>query len=869
MRGMKQLKMTRTVRRWLTYGCLTCLTGLLLLVGPMVQRAVSEVTPPEVTLPVVAAAPPASFPGATPDDGSTAADSLAKRVLLGKQHYQNSQFAAAIQIWEQLLPSAAATETVQLYRYLSIAHQDLGQWAEAERRLAEAFAQTSSDPLTQAQLLNTRGRLQFNQGQAEAALESWAAAATLYQQLNDAQGIALSQINQAQALRSLGQYRRAQQLLSRLQDQLELLDDPVLTVALKRSLSLTLMTAGDLNEAQRLLLDSLALAPDVETAAATRYQLGRVYEALEQPAEALEQFAIASRSLNLRTATESELAELRLLTTHDPAAAASRIMSLRSRLLQLPPSRWSLYGQIHLVESWRQLLSASSTFSSAAPSTARLLAQTVQQARAIEDARAEALALVALGQLYERTQQWSDGLALTEDAIALATPRQAEDILVKAQWQRGRLLKAQGQTDKAISAYSAAVDQLQQVRQDLVAMNPEVQFSFRDQVEPIYRELTQLLLENAHSLPLPQQQQPLRAARDTIEALQLAELQNFFREACRNYSSQSIDTIDQGAAVVYAIVLDNSLEVIFSRPDQPLQHHHTELTETALTETFTELRQSLNPAFLASESLPPSQRVYDWLVRPFETELQETQTLVFVLDDILRDVPMAVLHDGQQYLIEKYAVVLTPGLQLFESEPLTGKNLSLLAGGLTEARQGFSSLPGVAEEIDKIRQKVSGQTLVDERFTRDRIQTQLAEKSFSVVHFGTHGQFSSNFAETFLLTWDSRMGIQDLRQWLPQGQTPLELLILSACQTAKGDSRATLGLAGLTLQAGARSTIATLWAVQDRSTAELMAAVYDGLVNPSSSRAVALQQAQQQMLNSEAFSHPYYWSGFVLVGNWL
>ncbi|MEO1592919.1 MAG: CHAT domain-containing protein [Cyanobacteria bacterium J06632_22] len=858
------------------YAWIALVTMCLLVVGPMPRQAISATAVPSVVSGNIVAESRTVSAGRDPwlgretlasETDSLTTDSLAL-VQQGKQQYQNGQIAIAIRAWQRSLLSASDVAQVQIYRYLSIAYQDLGQWEAAETALSQAFQrQGNGDLLTRAQLLNTRGRLQLLQGQPAAALNSWERAEELYQQLDDGQGLALSQINQAQALRSLGHYRRARLLLTQLAQQIDTLDHPALKAALKRSLGSTLIAVGDLDEARQLLLESLTLDEDAVAVAATHYQLGRVYQALEQTDDALRHFDLAAHSPDVRTALESQLAELRLQVTVAPAVATRRVQGLRSHLLQLPPSRWTLYGQINLAKSWAKLAHHAQAFERDAPSIARLLAHTVQQSTQLQDARAEALALVSLGHLYEQTGQVAAGLSLTEQAIAKARPVRADDLLVKAQWQQGRLLTLLQRKGEAITAYSTAVRYLQRLRQDLVAMNPDVQFSFRAEVEPIYRELAQLLLENVDALPFEQQQRRLNQARDTIELLQLAELQNFFREACRTYTTRSIEAIDPNAAVVYSIVLGQRLEVIFSRPGQPLQHHYAELTTTELTDTVNALRQTLNPAFLASESQRPAQKIYRWLVQPFERELQSTDTLVFVLDDFLRDIPMAVLHDGQHYLIENYAVVLTPGLQLFESAPL--QNLTTFTGGLTQARQGFSALPGVADEIAQIRQKVSATALLDQQFTRDRIRTALTQNNFSIVHLGTHGQFSSRLDQTFLLTWESRLGIQDLRQWLPQYQAPLELLILSACQTAKGDDRATLGLAGLTLQAGARSAIATLWAVEDRSTATMMTFIYDALVDRTRSRAEVLRQAQLQLLHSKDFAHPYHWAGFALVGNWM
>ncbi|MHC5828531.1 MAG: CHAT domain-containing protein, partial [Nostoc sp.] len=101
------------------------------------------------------------------------------------------------------------------------------------------------------------------------------------------------------------------------------------------------------------------------------------------------------------------------------------------------------------------------------------------------------------------------------------------------------------------------------------------------------------------------------------------------------------------------------------------------------------------------------------------------------------------------------------------------------------------------------------------------------------------------------------------------GRSPLELLILSACETAAGDQRAVLGLAGMAVRSGARSTLGTLWAVQDESTVDLMNKFYLELSQPGVTKAEALRQAQLLLLRSSNYGHPYYWAPFVLVGNWL
>jgi len=235
---------------------------------------------------------------------------------------------------------------------------------------------------------------------------------------------------------------------------------------------------------------------------------------------------------------------------------------------------------------------------------------------------------------------------------------------------------------------------------------------------------------------------------------------------------------------------------------------------------------------------------------------------------------MTVLYDGRQYLVEKYSLALSPGLQLFP-EGLQGKELKTLTVGLTEARQGFPALPGVNREVQEIITTVDSTVLLNRQFTRANFQNLVQNENFPVVHLATHGQFSSNPEDTFLLTWNDRIGVDDFDRLFQRSgrarKNPIELLVLSACQTATGDRRATLGLAGLALRSGARSTIASLWSVNDRSTSDLMSAFYHQLTQPGRkiAKAEALRQAQLTLLRTPQYSHPYFWASFVLIGNWL
>jgi CHAT domain-containing protein len=274
------------------------------------------------------------------------------------------------------------------------------------------------------------------------------------------------------------------------------------------------------------------------------------------------------------------------------------------------------------------------------------------------------------------------------------------------------------------------------------------------------------------------------------------------------------------------------------------------------------------------EYLPHAQRLYTWLISPLEADLAEARidTLVFVPDGPLRTIPMAALHDGKQFLIAKYAIAITPGLDLTDPRSIRRERAKVLAVGVTEAVQGFPALPNVAAELDALRTLFNSTTLVDREFVASNLEKELRKEQFTILHVASHGQFAGNPSETFLLTFDDKLTMDRLDQYIglfKYRDNPLELLTLSACETAEGDDRAALGLAGVAVRAGARSAVATLWQVHDAVAAELVMQFYRELQDQSVSRAVALQRAQLKILSNPRYEHPGYWSAFLMINSWL
>jgi CHAT domain-containing protein len=843
----------------------------------------------------------------------------------GIELYQAGKFTEGVTVLESAIANLRSRgnilELARSLNYLALTYQKLGELSQAERTNQESLnllqsqanATNSSEYVAVlARTFNTQGHLQLSAGQAQKALESWQEASKIYLQIGDEMGAIGSKINQAQALKELGFYRRALNTATEVRQSLEKQPDSVQKAIALRSLGNILRLVGAVGESEDILGQSLSIAERQNSAKdqnAALLSLGNTARARQEKEQALEYYQRSE--LTATSATEkiqAQLNQLSLSIEQKQWLETEKILAkIRSQIENLPMGRIAIYTRLNLAQSllclkqdrlnrstnlareksspilqqcYSSILSSdkkspSLTSDSLSPIASseiqQLLSTAIEQARSLKDSRAEAEALGYLAGLYQQTQQWSAAEELTQQALLIAEGIDAGDISYRFSWQLGRLYLIQGNRESAISAYAKAVKALKSLRSDLVAINPEVQFSFRDSVEPVYREFVGLLLrENDGKVS----QENLQQARDAIESLQLAELENFFRQACLDATPVSIDRVDPEAIVVYPIILADRLETIVSFPSQPLQNYSKKLSQDELEKIIEGMR--LNVANQNSRKfLVFAEEIYNWLIQPIEEKLKNSQvkTLVFVLDGPMRNIPMAALYDGERYLVEKYSIALTPGLQLVDVRPLTKERLQALTAGLSEARANFPALPNVKQELEKINLEVPSRMLLDRQFTSTSFESEISAFPAPIVHLATHGQFSSKAEETFIMTWDRPIDVNELNIFLrsrnARSRNPIELLVLSACETVTGDNRAALGLAGISVKAGARSTLGTLWSINDATTALLMGQFYEDLAQANVTKAEALRLAQVSLLRDPQYSHPYFWASYVLVGNWL
>ncbi len=478
--------------------------------------------------------------------------------------------------------------------------------------------------------------------------------------------------------------------------------------------------------------------------------------------------------------------------------------------------------------------------------------------------------------LHERAHRPQQALNQVGKALYAALGIRRDDILYRLQWQAGRLLRALGQPDEALNSYRQAVATLQRLRSQLTVTPRQGPLSFAE-FGGLYYELADLLLQrSAETQDRAEADRNLLAARDAVEQLKTVELADYFRDDCITESGErqvALDRqVDPRSATLYPIVLPQRLELLLSLPGR-ITRFSVPVAADRVNAAAKALRSALESG-VADDYLPHARRLYDWLIRPLEQALATStvDTLVFVPDGALRLVPLAVLNDGERFLVERHAIATSPALVLTDPKPLRAERPEVLLSGLSRSVQGYPALPAVSEELVTIRRLFGGTVVQDQDFVKPRIRSELERSPYTIVHIATHGEFETDVRKSYLLTFDSQLTMDELERFVKRRRyriQPVELLTLSACRTAVGDERAALGLAGIALKAGARSAVATLWSISDEATAQLVPRFYRHLMDADGSKAKALQRAQRELLAGGKFAHPAYWGPFLLVGNWL
>ncbi len=359
------------------------------------------------------------------------------------------------------------------------------------------------------------------------------------------------------------------------------------------------------------------------------------------------------------------------------------------------------------------------------------------------------------------------------------------------------------------------------------------------------------------------------------------------------------------AAFIWMNAYPDYLRITISTENKT-QVYDLPITREHILKTVEQLVTTLESPFLSPESeyLPPAQTLYEWMIEPILPILEKTNidTLIFCLGKGLRVLPFSALHDGEKFLIETYAVSRLPAFSLTNMEASSLQNSNVLAMGASEF-EVLIPLPSVPIELNTIAADFwQGQSFLNQDFTLNNLTTQIQRESFSILHLATHAKIKSGKpSNSYIQFWDEQLNLDQMPSLAQKaGWSNLKLLVLSACDTAvinqeteTLDEEVEMSFAGLALQAGVTSVIASSWEVSDQGTLGLMVQFYQEL-QTAPTKTIALQRAQLALLNQSVriegntlsnlrgntplsetlmfkaqqdFSHPYYWSTFTVIGN--
>jgi CHAT domain-containing protein len=580
------------------------------------------------------------------------------------------------------------------------------------------------------------------------------------------------------------------------------------------------------------------------------------YQAIAKNRGANNQILAELNWMDLWSSLEQDISELKVLQQQNIPTGTQIAQSQSEAKLEI---EGKTEAQVSLAES---LLRASDLNPSFANLSRTNADEVLKNAERLGDMHSASRAYGVKGLLLKKAGQNRDAIAEFGKAASTAQSISANDLAYKSFAELAKLSETEGNRNKALEYYKASIDSLQQIRKGILQLNPQVQYDFRDRVEPIYREYIGLLLDKNS----PDLKEVIRVN----DKLKVGELENYLQCNLTKLSSLlDLPPETSPDATLYVIRLPNRYALIVRRKDGSLKHRIIDAKNVkASLKTLKENLQNDSTEGLDKRLYQKLfGNLYQALFAPVKPLLPQSGTLVMTVDSELQSIPWSMLFDGQQYLMQKYSIAYSLGSEALPPKKLQPSKINALVAGLSEQTNQieFSALPSVAKEVQGIQTQIKSKTLLNREFTGAAL-IKNGQKS-TVIHLATHAETSSDPNSTFILGWNERITLSSLSGLTNvRGTNPLELLVLSACQTAKGDNRATLGLAGTLVQSGARSALATLWLVDDDSQVMLMQEFYKALMHKKS-KAEALRSAQLALLDSESYSNPYYWGSAVLVGS--
>lgn len=770
---------------------------------------------------------------------ATIAESNLPKQAQASSYYWQGKYSAAIAIWERLLSSGKSEpEIAQIHSYLGVAYRQTQQFGASVRHFQEAikiYRSLSQEKERLAEVLVEIARTFNELGQSDRAISALSEAIEIAPDKLDLKALAYRALGTAYWLE--GKIDKSVEAATTGRNLATISGRAIEMVPAFNDLTNILRSRAKLYEQQAL--EAEAEGDDTEK--------NRLNFLAEQ--DRIAAIETASRAVEISQGSENLSTVRAMLDLSELGKSAYRERAL-TILDKLPPSRTKAELLMDL-----------------ALEDISLLSEAIAILETIGAKRTQSFALERLGQVYESSGQYQQALDAAEQGLWLAGQIGANDCLYRLQWLRARLYQQTGQKEKAIVAYRGASATLQKLRSQIASASPDVQLDMKTEVEPVYRELLSLLLADTSSPKI------LHDSVDIMRQLQFSQLQSFFGDACLELKQALVNSQNSSqkanAAIIHTILLNDSSYVILELPDGLIRAYPLALATKSLQDMVQTWRSQLeNTKNVPLGYRELSEKLYDLLIRPIESDLVRAKVteLVFVNDGLLRNVPPAALHDSQQFLIEKYPISISLGLNLKSPvSPNENKGASIFGLSVAvvdrELEEEFPPLPYVVPETQAVLKIVGGDLFLDQNFTSNNFAFEI-EKNYPIIHIATHGEFVGRLESTFLRAYNERITLKQLEEVLARRKEPIDLLTLSACNTAAGNDRAILGLAGLALRSGVKNVVASLWSVDDKATADLVTDFY-GYLKEGMNEAQALQKAQIRQLAT--VGNVSRWTAFVAL----
>ena len=748
--------------------------------------------------------------------------------------------------------------------------------------IAPATPETTEQNRTSVE---NHGDRYFNQGFYQKAIRSWREVYKEYRENQDLAGQITILYKISTAQRMMGLHDRSIRGLEVASKLSSLLNDSNLSLMINANLGGAYLYTGQLELAKTLLVESLNRAEksgNKRLSSLIYNDLGNFYSFTGQTEKAFDTFY---KSGNIAIAIRDSYLVVQALTNAinlatDENMADTALVDLERAVnfvAQLEPSYQKAYGVEKVGEvAFRLLKKHQPEDKSSFYNVVNQLTEQASFAEQIGNNWLAAKLLLLEAGYYEYAQLYEDALRLVEKAVFHSQLINDNNLVYQIEWKVARINEHLANDGEAATFYRRAIETVQPIRHVLY-QNPAHPSSQETKQDNIYLEFADLLLRNASNTnQAGTKMELLLEARNVLERQKSEELQDYFKNQCvveAQSKTIGIDqAIDNNTAVIYPVLLPDRTELLVSYNNK-IDQYVVDRSERYVTEQVRNLRLKLEKK-RTRDYLPYAKELYQILISPIEADLaqQGVNMLVFIPGQSLRTIPISVLHDGNQFLIDKFAVATTPGLSLTDPRPLKRKNMKVLLTGLSEPVQGYPPLDYVQGELEHIQDLYGATLLMNKSFDNANISNELQDTNYTVAHFASHAEFSGDVRNSFILTFDDRLSVSQLGQYVSIGQyknKPIELLTLSACNTAAGDDRAALGLAGVAVQSGARSALASLWAINDKASSMLVTEFYRQLQDEQVTKAEALQRAQLKLMENVRYRHPGYWSPFLLIGNWL